>query len=394
MIEGRNIICIASNWFYDPTSKHHVMRTLAERNHVIWVNHHGSRRPRASAADARAAMGKLRQIVQGPRRVGDNVTVVTPLVIPAPGSSAVRSLNRRLLVRQVSGVLRTLPRRPVQLWTFAPDVDYLCGQFGEECLVYYCVDDFAEFSGYDRAAILAAEARLAARADLVLVTSEALLESRRSANPRVHLMTHGVDYQHFAQATLPETPTAAELSSLPRPILGFWGLLQDWVDLDLIAAVGRARPTWSIVLIGEAATNLSSLVALRNVHCLGRRSYAELPAFAKGFDVGLIPFRVSRLTQAVNPIKLREYLAAGLPVVSTPLPEVRRYSPWVMIARDAAEFIAACEQAANWRGSAEIAAAQAAMRRETWPEKVEMISELIEETLRARNAFRPHQPVT
>jgi len=394
LIEGRNIICIASNWFYDPTSKHHVMRTLAERNHVIWVNHHGSRRPRASAADARAAMGKLRQIVQGPRRVGDNVTVVTPLVIPAPGSSAVRSLNRRLLVRQVSGVLRTLPRRPVQLWTFAPDVDYLCGQFGEECLVYYCVDDFAEFSGYDRAAILAAEARLAARADLVLVTSEALLESRRSANPRVHLMTHGVDYQHFAQATLPETPTAAELSSLPRPILGFWGLLQDWVDLDLIAAVGRARPTWSIVLIGEAATNLSSLVALRNVHCLGRRSYAELPAFAKGFDVGLIPFRVSRLTQAVNPIKLREYLAAGLPVVSTPLPEVRRYSPWVMIARDAAEFIAACEQAANWRGSAEIAAAQAAMRRETWPEKVEMISELIEETLRARNAFRPHQPVT
>jgi hypothetical protein len=408
VIEDRNIICFASNWFYDPTSKHHVMKLLSERNHVIWVNYHASRRPRMSGADAGAIARKLRQYVEGPRRVAENITVLTPLIVPIPGSRAVAALNRRLLTRQIRQVLRVLPERPVQMWSFAPDVDYMCGRFEEECVVYYCVDEFSGFSGYDAGETRAAEARLARRADLVITTSQALYDSKRHLNENTVLVTHGVDFAHFARAASADLAVPADIAALPRPILGFWGLIQDWLDVPMMAAVARARPEWSIVLVGEAATDVSALRALPNVHLLGRRTYEQLPAYAKGFDVGMIPFRINDLTRAVNPIKLREYLSAGLPVVSTALPEVSRYREVVSIAADAGEFVESCERIlAAERAGRELAAQrgsstdggggcrrgaearQAAMRSETWAAKVAVICSHVADGLGKRSAAAP-----
>lgn len=374
MIEGRNIVCFASNWFYDPTSKHHVMKLLSRKNHVVWVNYHASRRPRVSAADAGAIVAKLRQFVEGPRRVSESMTVITPLVVPLPGNRAVAAINRRLLTRQIRGVLKTLPQRPTQLWSFAPDVDFLCGRFGEERVVYYCVDEFSRFSGYDADEVLAAEARLAAKADLVITTSQTLQDAKRSLNPNTVLVTHGVDCEHFAKAVSDDVSIPADVAGIRRPVLGFWGLIQDWMDIDLIARTAAARPDWSIVLIGEAATDVSALQTLPNVHLLGRRPYADLPAYAKAFDVGLIPFRVNELTRAVNPIKLREYLSAGLPVVSTPMPEVARYAQWVEVAEGREAFIEACGRAIDRAGDTTAAEARrTAMASETWEAKVEEI---------------------
>ncbi|MFH1419720.1 MAG: glycosyltransferase [Planctomycetota bacterium] len=388
MLEDRIIICFASNWFYDPTSKHHVMRLLSKRNHVVWVNYHASRRPRISGADAGAVAAKLRQFITGPRRVSDSLTVITPLVVPMPGNRAAAAVNRQLLTRQIKSVLSDLPDRPVQLWSFAPDVDYMCGRFDEECVVYYCVDEFSRFSGYDADATLEAEARLAARADLVVTTSRALYEAKRHLNPNVVMVPHGVDVEHFARARLPDLAVPSDIANLERPIMGFWGLLQDWLDVELIANVACRRQHWTIVLIGEVATDVSPLRNLPNVQLLGRREYRDLPAYAKGFDIGLIPFKVNELTRAVNPIKLREYLSAGLPVVSTALPEVASYTPLAAISHNPTEFIQACEAALATsddcatsvpspapKGTAYPAPAerQAAMQRETWESKIEEI---------------------
>ncbi|MFQ5429088.1 MAG: glycosyltransferase [Phycisphaerae bacterium] len=371
------------------------MTLLSERNHVVWVNYHGSRRPRLTRADAGSVAGKLRQFITGPQRVRENLTVLTPLVVPVPGSAVVERLNRRLIPAQIRRLLQALPARPVQVWSFAPDVDYLCGRFGEEALVYYCVDAFSAFSGYDREAVLAAERRLAARADLVVATSRVLYEAKRPLNSNTMLVPHGVDADHFARAR-GEAPIPEDVASLRGPVLGFWGLLQDWLDVELLAAVARARADWSLVLIGEAATDVSSLRKLSNVHLLGRRSYASLPGYARRFDVGLIPFRVNELTRAVNPIKLREYLAAGLPVVSTPLPEVEGYRAWVRVADGAGAFVAACERAMAASDAASAARRMAAMRRETWPEKVAEVSERLQGCLDAKGrqrASRTEAPV-
>ena len=392
MIRNRNIICFASNWFYDPTSKHHLMRLLSRDNHIIWVNYHASRRPSATLADIRAVGSKLRQFIDGPRRVSENMTVITPIVLPLPGNRAAARLNRTLLERQIRRVLDNLPRRPVQLWTFSPDVDPLCGCFDEECVVYYCVDAFSEFTGYDARAVIGAERRLCEKADLLVTTSTVLHEAKSPLCRRAVLVTHGVDYAHFAGAVDEVLPVPQDVADLPRPIMGFWGLLQDWFDVDLIAHAAALRPEWSFVLIGEAAVDVSQLRRMSNVHMPGRRAYAELPAYARAFDVGLIPFRVNELTRAVNPIKLREYLSAGLPVVSTPMPEVERYNDLIELAPPVrpgqpagGSFIAACERALARRNPEDAFRRQSAMSRETWEAKLAELLLHVEAAISARS---------
>src|SRR3977135_221725 len=125
----------------------------------------------------------------------------------------------------------------------------------------------------------------------------------------------------------PGTPPPAEVKGAPGPIIGFWGLIADWVDLQLIRHVADAFSGGKVVLPGNSSTDMKPLHGARNIRVLGRKPYAELPRYAKAFDVALMPFKVNELTLAANPLKVREYLAAGLPVVSTAIPEVERLRP-------------------------------------------------------------------
>ncbi len=376
MIEGRTILCFASGYDAPPTSKHHVMHLLAERNTVLWVNYHASRRPTASSSDLLHLARKLGQVLRGVTHPRKNLYVLTPLVIPLPGSAWAGRLNRALLIGQIRLVLAQLRVGPLQIWSFTPDVSYALGHFGEEKTVYYCVDDHASFSGYDREQVIRDEADLCRRADLVVTTSTALQEARRSLNPNTVLVPHGVDYEHFSKALSNALPAPADVAGVPHPRLGFFGLIRDWVDLDLLAEVARRRPAWQFVLLGDSTVDLTPYRALANVHFLGPKPYGQLPAYCAQFDVGLIPFRINDLTRAVNPIKLREYLAAGLPVVSTPLPEVMRYKDLVHVADSADTFIKAVESALVADPKARYRRAEV-MSRETWPEKLNRICECL-----------------
>lgn len=379
MIEQRNIICVASSFDGDPTSKHHVMRLLARHNHVVWVNYHASRRPTLCAADVKTALRRLRQIglPSRPART-ENIRVITPPLIPLPDSIGIRRLNTTVLVRKIRGVLSELPPRPVQLWLFAPDAPELIGRFDEECVVYYCVDDFAEFPGYDRALVRRLERRTIAGSSVVIASARKLYDDRRVGHSNVHLVPHGVDVEHFARATRELLPVPGEVASLPRPVFGFFGLIGKYVDLSLVAGVARRRGDWTFVLIGEATRDTSVVGGLQNVHLLGRRSYDDLPQYCRAFDVGMIPFVVNDMTRAVNPIKLREYLAAGLPVVSTPLPEVRAYAPHVRVGETAERFERACELALADARAIAAHERQALVREDGWPARVEQISRIIQ----------------
>ena len=383
MIEGQTIVCFASGYDAPPTSKHHVMRLLAERNTVLWVNYHGSRRPSAKGADVRAALGKLAQAAGGLRQRGRNLHVLTPLVVPLPGCRGARSLNRRLLARQLRSALRRIQSGPVQVWSFSHDVGYLLDDIRPERTVYYCVDAFSQFDGYDARQVACDEAELCRRADLVVTTSEALLAAKSPLNPRTILVPHGVDHAHFARACREDLAEPADLAGMGRPRLGFFGLIHEWVDVPLLAAVATARPEWQLVLIGQARADLSPIQDLPNVHLLGNRPYEQLPAYCGAFDVGLIPFVLNELTESVNPIKLREYLAAGLPVVSTGLPEVRRYEPLATIADGPDAFVAAVQRCLAEPAAKRLARSQA-VADESWRRKIDTICA-------ALNDFHPHR---
>ena len=374
MIEGRTILCFASGYDAPPTSKHHVMHILAERNTVLWVNYHASRAPSASASDVAHIARKLRQVFAGLKNPRPNLHVLTPMVVPLPASAWARKLNRAMLVHQIRRALRRIRTGPVQLWSFTPDIAYLLGRFGEEKVLYYCVDDHASFTGYDRKQVLRDEQELCRRADMVVTTSMALQKAKAPWNPNTLLVPHGVDYEHFAQAVTENLPEPADIADIPHPRLGFFGLIRDWVDLDLLAEVAARREDWHFVLIGDADSNvnLGKYSSIANMHFLGRKPYAELPPYCQAFDVGLIPFKTNDLTLAVNPIKLREYLAAGLPVISSPMPEVKLYQHLIHLADTADEFIDATQSSLNENGAGRKQRAKA-MAQETWPQKVDTI---------------------
>jgi len=374
MIEGRTILCFASGYDAPPTSKHHVMHILAERNTVLWVNYHASRAPTATSSDALHMARKLAEVFSGLRRPRRNLYVLTPLVVPLPASPWARRLNRALLIGQIRRALDRLRNGPLQIWSFTPDVAYALGHFGEEKVVYYCVDDHASFTGYDRQQVLRDEETLCRRADLVVTTSMALQRAKAPWNPNTILVPHGVDYEHFSRAVREDLPCPPDIAAIPHPRLGFFGLIRDWVDLDLLADVARRRPDWHIVMIGDSAVDLAPYRSLTNIHFLGRRPYEDLPAYCRQFDIGLIPFKINELTKAVNPIKLREYLAAGLPVVSTPLPEMKLYRKLIRIADDAPTSQSAIEHVLS-ESQEDTFARVEAMRRETWPQKVNAICE-------------------
>jgi glycosyltransferase involved in cell wall biosynthesis len=376
-MKDQTIICLANNYFFDPTSKHHVMRELAKTNHVLWINWHASRRPSLNRRDFSSIIEKLKQFFRGIVEVQERLWVLTPLVLPLPSSALARRLNRWLLILQTRRALKKMPKAR-QLWSFTADVAPLVGSFGEELVVYYCVDEFAAFSGYDVETTRRLDRELCARADLVIAVSQSLYESKRLYNPNTLLVPHGVLYEHFAQALEADFPVAEDLKPLRRPVVGYYGLVHDWQDLDLLAEIACRRPDWSIVLVGKVQVDVERFRAVPNLHFLGQRPHAVLPHYAKGFDVAVIPHKVNELTRNMNPIKLREYLAAGLPVVASSLPEVRRYEPEVRVAQGVDEWVAALENAIADRNPEADRRRSALVAGEGWSVRVQAIAQAVE----------------
>jgi glycosyltransferase involved in cell wall biosynthesis len=376
MLRGHDIVCFANDWGSDPTSKTHIMRRLARHNRVLWVNSIGNRNPRVSGRDLRRVAGKLRDFCRGCRAVAPNLWTFTPLLLPLHGSRLARRVNRHLLPAMVRLACRRLGMSRPIVWSFVPSSAVAAGRLDERLLVYQCVDEFSRFAGVDSTAIAALEASLARRADLVVVSSERLYEAKRGYNPRTFVVNHGVDVEHFG-AALEATAPPAEVAGLRRPVVGFFGLVAEWVDLELCAFVARARPEWTLLLIGPSVVDLTALARLPNVRVLGRRRYADLPQYCKAIDAAILPFRLDELTLAANPLKLREYLAAGLPVVATAIPEAVRLAPWVEIGRDREEFLARLDGVLAARDEAARHARAAAMGGESWDRKVEELSAIV-----------------
>jgi glycosyltransferase involved in cell wall biosynthesis len=370
-LRGRDIVCFSHDWSGDPLSKTHFMRLLSRDNRILWVNSIGYRAPQVSKADLSRAFRKVSAALSPITEVEPNLFVLNPLAIPAYGKPALRALNRRFLGFQVRRAMRRLGFQRAINWVFNPAAGLIAGELGEDSIIYHCVDEYTAFSGVATRSLAEIEESLLQKADAVFVSADRLLQSKGAVNPRTFLVRHGVDHDHFRKSLDRETQIPEDLAGLPGPKIGYFGLIaDDWVDLDLLIHVARSFPEASLVLLGKVTMDVSRLAALPNVHFLGRKPYSTLPSYSKGFDVALIPFPISEVTLNANPLKAREYLASGLPVVSTAIPEVEVLG-LCRIGREPEEFVGEIAEALKEPGPG--ASRSETVRSESWAARLEEI---------------------
>lgn len=383
-LEGRDIVCVGfADWDTELwTNQHHLMSRLARDSRVLFVESLGLRAPTLAGRDLKRIARRVRRGL-APPRAADGLHVLSPLVVPLHRFAAVRALNRRLLPWLVRRAARRLGfDRPI-LWAYVPQAEALLDALDPSLVVYHCVDDIAAQAGVDAASFLAAEERFAARADLVLASAPALAVRMRELSGNVLYAPNVADTRAFAQALEPG-PVDPALAALPRPRIVFTGaIVTTKLDLPLLVELARLRPHWSIALVGPVGpgdphADVSALDAEPNVHLLGGRDRADLPAVLRGADAGIIPYARNALTASIFPMKVYEYLAAGLPVVATPLPAIAEVAE-VATAPDGAGFARLLEEALAHDAPARRAARSAAAAGHSWDARLSQIATAVAE---------------
>jgi len=378
---GRDIVCFSNDWSGDPLSKTHLMRVLARNNRILWVNAIANRAPTASSKDLARVLKKLRAFTEPIKEVESNIFVLNPLALPSYRNGFLRRYNQSYLSRQVRRAMSQLNFKDVVNMVFNPAAGLLARKLGEKELIYYCVDEYTAFTGASPG-LKQIEADLLKKSDLVIVSAERLHETKAPFNRNTFIIRHGTDWRHFRSALDGNTIVPHEIDSLPRPIIGFHGLLADWVDFALIKKIAEHFSGGSLVLLGsttvDAERKIKILDGVPNIHRLGRKPYTDLPAYCKGFDVAINPFEINELTLAANPLKVREYLAAGLMAVSTDIPEVREL-PFCLVGTDHDSFIRKIEEALD--SDVSRAKVSDAVSGESWESR---ITELRQIMLRSR----------
>jgi glycosyltransferase involved in cell wall biosynthesis len=339
----KGFVVFSDDWGGHPSSSQHLFSRIARNLPVVWVNT-VMRWPRITPADLGKVAGKLSSWLRPrpPAPDGDAgpVTVLAPVLWPGWGFGPGRRFNRGAVL----GALAPLVPEGGDGWGIVSTIPVVADVFAalpRATRVYYCVDEYAEWPGHARGVMTRLEARLLDHADLLVATATPLLEAKARPGLPARLLTHGVDGARFAAAAAGRGQLAGV--GADETVVGFFGLVDERIDQELVAGVAAALPRARFVFLGEVVCDVSALNRVPNVTLLPPVPYAELPEAAARFDVCWLPYRINDLTKNINPLKLKEYLALERPVAAVPLPEVAALAAHVALAEDAAGFVAVLE---------------------------------------------------
>ena len=370
-------------------NRHHLMSRFAQAMPVVYVEPwQGFRKVRRALLSGRRVR-ELNWKISSER--SNNLHVFeSPAQLAVSGSGMLRSLTQRRWYSAIRKVARDAGiRRPI-LWISRPEMASAVGRFGESLSIYHVVDEYGGYTKQDeesRDRLWREEEALLDAVDVSIVVSNTLLQSKSGPGRDVLLVENAVDIGAYdARRDHPDTPE--DLAAVPRPRLGYGGLIGKRLDLALLSNLARSKPEWSIVLFGkvdrrECTEELDALARLENVYFLGEKSYEQVPDYVLGLDVGLLPYRINMETRSISPLKMYEYLAAGLPVVSTPIPAVDSCTTVVDIRESESGFEEACEFRLRSNNEEDVESRVMFARRNSWESRVEEIWGIISPRLRS-----------
>jgi len=385
-VSSKDIILFSTADWNTPywTNKQHTAKHLAKMDYrVLYIETVGLRAPKLhSGRDLGRLWRRLKLGLKGPRKVENRIWVLAPLLIPIKHHwPVIRWLNKKLLSLFIQLFMKKNEFSAPIIWTYHPFMLGAIQGIKHSKVVYHCVDDLSAVPGVDIEAYKNEEKYLLKQCDIVFTTSDVLTEQCKQLNDNVYFLPNVVDYEHFSSArnvdVLPK-----DLSCIPEPRIGYIGVLSDFkVDFDLIYAVATERKDWHWVLIGEEREGQSSdkvrrLGLLPNVHFLGHKSYDKLPQYLSGMAVATLPTLINKYTASMFPMKYFEYLAAGVPVVSTPLNFTKQYTKGMLVSPNSMSFIAAISQQVL-RGNLDCKESLEYVGDNTWPARLSKMLELI-----------------
>ena len=371
----KGYVVFSDDWGVHPSSCQHLFLRISATQPVLWVNTIGLRDPDCSLRDLRKAASKLRRMLfsrVAPEEAAQPVVpahsprVCQPFMLPFARFRAVRAFNRWSVIRTVEQTVADMGLiDPVIVSTVPNACDY-AGAFPSRRLVYYCVDDFSLWPGHDITYIKGLEAQLIDRAEVLVATSSALCERLALSGKPTHLLHHGVDISHFSRREHSLHPL---LAAIPGIKVGYFGLLDERLDQALLQSMARQQAELQFVLMGPQAVAMQALAALPNVHFTGPVPYGQLPSVVSGLSVLLLPYKSDALGQSLSPLKLREYLATGLPVISSPLRDAEAYGSLIRFAEGSDAWCSALRDALHEVPGNRLADVRQALAGQDWSDK-------------------------
>ena len=332
------LLVFADDWGRHPSSCQHLIRELLPRHPVTWVNTIGTRAPRLNLDTFRRAAGKFRQWFRPENpdvsaAPPEGLSVSNPKMWPWLTRKIDRRINRELLLRQLGPVVRNMPALPVAI-TALPVVAELMGSLPVRRWVYYCVDDFGQWPGLDRKTMARLEKVVVEKADTIVAVSENLRARLKSMGRDSELLTHGVDTQVWASHGDP----LPEITGLERPLVVFWGVVDRRMDTTWVRQLSADLTMGTIVLAGPSNEPDPALRSLPRVRMTGPLAFGQLPTLAREAAVLVMPYADQPVTRAMQPLKLKEYLATGRPAVARNLPANLEWADSLDLTDSAAEF--------------------------------------------------------
>ena len=336
-----SFIVFSDDWGQHPSSCQHLFRHIAAEYTVLWVNTIGMRKPKLKVTDIKKAYTKIMRMFRSENNTSRDQTdtlrlsVSQPFMLPYNSIGFVRKFNQISVVQTVRKKLKKLNiKKPIVVSTVPNACDYI-SFFNEMKVIYYCVDDFVLWPGHDKAMIRKMEDQLIKKSNILIATSRKLRQKLSERGKPTYLLTHGVDVDLFEKVPEKEHDS---INNIPRPRIGYFGLIDERSDQKLIAKLASEIKEFSFVMTGPVVTDISLLNFHSNVYFTGQVPYRELPRIIKGLSALFIPYVINDFTDAISPLKLKEYLVTGKPVISTPLAEAEIYANEIIIAKSIEEW--------------------------------------------------------
>lgn len=365
------MIVFGEDWGAHPSSTQHLIKEIAHSNSVSWVNSVGMRAPKFRFRDLKRLGNKFmnmffkKQSQQG----HSDVKVFNPKTLPWHQFTWVNTFNKKQLNKSLDLDNKKQSDEPIIYWVSVPTAISLIDKRAQDQIIYYCGDDFSGLEGVDYEMVEKFEQELISKADIIYVVSDELMA--KMPEEKTTLLRHGVDFKLFNHPKI-INPILKKF----RPTIGFYGSLSNWLDIELLINLVKQRPHYDLLLIGEKKVNLDKLLAFENVSHIEAISHESLPEFSQHWQVALLPFVDNAQIRSCDPLKLKEYLAAGVPVVSTDFPAVHKYKEIIMISSSIESFIKRVDWALCINASYGLIWRQVSsdlVKKESWKDKSQVV---------------------